>query len=79
MHITQSQKTEKFTITGLTFDDLVRLFILFESRADSIRFFRECSDMVYQALLESLDEDEIKSEYGYAIEKSEYLKHYLGE
>lgn len=63
MKITQSQKSQKFTISNLTMDQL----ILIHNSIDDAKIER----VIYQALLESLDEETLSEEFG--IDPDQYL------
>lgn len=63
MKITQSQKSQKFTISNLTMDQL----ILIHNSIDDAKIER----VIYQALLESLDEETLSEEFG--IDPHQYL------
>jgi len=65
MNITPSQRTGKFTISGLTDTELMEIANAFPSYHDLVA-------KIKQSLYDSTDSDEIMDEYGLTVE--EYWK-----
>lgn len=72
MHITQSQKSGKHSISNLTDSDLI---MLHQSLLNKGYDAQKLADKIEQHLIDCQDEDKILDEYGYSVE--EYVRRIL--